>query len=119
MIEFTMTLDKINIPSDKQIEDAIKKALDKSAKMIEKDAKGNHRYKNKSANLRSATMSRVTGRNSIKTYIDDARADYGKFIHDGFKSWSPDKFVTKAVDKNDKKVRELIMTELDKVFNKK
>ena len=54
-----------------------------------------HRYKKRTGNLARATDSKQEG--MVNTlYINDSMAPYGEYVHDGQRSWAPDKFLLKA-----------------------
>lgn len=54
-----------------------------------------HRYTRRTGNLESATKSSKTSTGGT-VYIDDGQAIYGKYIHEGFKSWAADPFLYDA-----------------------
>ena len=73
------------------------RALKKSLQNITLDAKRNHRFITRTGNLERSVKFRVINKESGQVYIDNGTAPYGKFIHDGFKSWAPDPFLEAAV----------------------
>lgn len=60
-------------------------------------ARMRHRYHRRSGLLSTATKF-IADEHEATVYIDDAAASYGKFVHDGFRSWAPDQFIPEAID---------------------
>ena len=56
-----------------------------------------HRYTRRTGLLSSATKY-TADKDEATVYIDDAQADYGKFVHDGFRTWAPDTFIPNAIE---------------------
>lgn len=63
---------------------------------MKRRAKILHRFRSRTGNLVSAIESELYGL-SGRVYIDDMVAPYGKFVHNGQRSWAPDPFVYDAV----------------------
>lgn len=83
------------------------------ANIIEDEAKSNHRYKSRTGNLTSATKA-VSTKDAVRAYIDDTKAKYGKYIHDGKGRWSPDPFLDKAVANNLDRIDILLADSIDR-----
>lgn len=95
--------------------------IDVNASVI-RSAKTNHRYKRRSGDLQKATKQFEESSNTFGVHIDETIAKYGQYIHDGFKTWASDPFLTKAfnraIDKKkySKKIVERVNRVLAKVF---
>jgi hypothetical protein len=79
----------------------VQKAVQPVLKQIQVEAQRHHRYTRRTGRLERSirsTMNRTGG----EVFIDDSMADYGKYVHEGFKSWNPDKFLYQAAEKYDK-----------------
>jgi hypothetical protein len=116
MIEINInTYDKID-PT--VIQQAIDITLDRLGPKIAQEAKNIHRYKSQTGNLERATKYNKS-KNGAKIYIDDVKAKYGKYIHDGFKKWAPDQFIDKAVDNNMELIEITLADEIDRILGVK
>jgi len=85
----------------------VKKDIDQISDKIIKEAKTSHRFKSRTGNLVEATKKELgIDRDSLKAIykIDDVKAPYGKYIHEGFKSWAADKYLENAVERNKKEI---------------
>ncbi len=75
------------------------------------EAKANHRFESRTNQLeRSISNNIKTSKHKILStfFLDDRIANYGKYIHGGFKSWKPDPFLEDAFDKHIKLLKQLI-----------
>ena len=63
---------------------------------MQRRAKILHRFRSRTGNLVSAIESELYGL-SGRVYIDDMVAPYGKFVHNGQRTWAPDPFIYDAV----------------------
>lgn len=69
--------------------------VDKELSIAVEESKNNHRFINRSGTLESSIMHEVkTTNNTIDgtLFIHD-RAHYGTFVHNGHRSWEPDRFL--------------------------
>ena len=69
--------------------------VDRELSIAVEEAKNNHRFINRSGTLESSIMHEVKVTNGSidgSLFIHD-RANYGVYIHEGFKSWEPDRFL--------------------------
>ena len=105
----------------------LRKASKRSASIVEDEAKQNHRYTTRLGNLRDSVKGYGGVTASVlkegifkrlkelfkfgkgaKAYVELVLHDeghplgteYGKWIHEGFKSWSPDRFIDKSMNKH-------------------
>lgn len=105
----------------------LRKASKRSASIVEDEAKQNHRYTTRLGNLRDSVKGYGGVTASVlkegifkrlkelfklgkcaKAYVElvlhdeghSLGTEYGKWIHEGFKSWSPDRFIDKAMTKH-------------------
>lgn len=103
------TLDiNIQFKSDEEaINLGIQDAQDKIGLLITNYAKTYHRYKNRTGNLTRSIGYNKLANNIIKEYIGNS-APYGGLIHEGFKKWSPDPFITNAIAANQDKIEQII-----------
>ena len=92
---------KVNIDHNK-ITTYIRTAVDEANKelgpKLQQYARQHHRYKNQTGNLTNSTVVRDV-RQGLELY---ASASYAGYIHNGFKSWSPDPWLEKTIKENDK-----------------
>lgn len=123
MIDATITVDSKEVVAglDKLattlqttvIESAIVPVL----KKIQADAQRQHRYKRRTGRL-ERSIKVTSNKSGGEVFIDDTFADYGKYVHDGFKGWAPDKFLDKAVDKNSRALDAAVDKAIDQAINK-
>lgn len=98
---------------------AVNDQIEADAIVTKIDAQNNHRYTVRTGNLRRNTTFKMDRRiSAVKFYIDDVKAHYGKFIHDGFKTWSPDPFLSKAVTKGMKRTYTSVTKTINKLIKK-
>jgi Icc-related predicted phosphoesterase len=95
----------------------IDKAIDQSMKELENELeqsiKTNHKYISRTGNLQNASKVDVN-KYSLKAYIDNKIADYGKFIHSGTKFISPDPFVTENMESKQEKIIQTITKNINR-----
>lgn len=89
---------------------AMRVGLATAAGVVEREARLNHRYKTRSGNLERNTTSELFRGKQLasRVFVNDERAEYGKYIHGGFKTWSPDKFLFKALRNKEEEVFRII-----------
>lgn len=115
--EVTKGLDKIS----KSLDDEITKELEKISNKILKEAKNNHRFKSRTGNLLAATKKELgIDKNSINEVfkIDDIKAPYGSYIHEGFRGWSADKYLENAVVRNEDNMEKAVEKGIDNAIKK-
>jgi hypothetical protein len=64
------------------------------------EAKRTHRFKAQTGNLERSVKNNIeTKQNRIISIfqLDNKIANYGKYIHNGFRSWKPDPFLLQAI----------------------
>jgi len=76
---------------------AVERVLHTHAEALQNKAQTEHRYKRRTGALQGATVAKAT-KMEIEGYIDESKAYYGKFVHEGHHSWAPDRFLTSAFD---------------------
>ncbi len=90
---------KVNIDVNKIVKD-IETGIDKGVKEITPKiveiAKTNHRYKDRTGNLTNSIMIDQI-ENGLNLF---AKQKYGLYIHEGFKTWSPDDWLYDAINDN-------------------
>ncbi len=74
---------------------AVERVLHKQGEALANKAQTVHRYKRRTGALQGATVAKAT-KMEIEGYIDESKAYYGKFVHEGHHSWAPDRFLTDA-----------------------
>lgn len=84
---------------------------------IQRRAKILHRFRNRTGNLVSAIESEVYGL-SGRVYIDDMLAPYGKFVHNGQRTWAPDPFIYDAVAELEDELTTSLKKTLEKTIEK-
>jgi hypothetical protein len=91
--------------------------LNKVLRSVIYDARGRHRYKSRSGNLsRSTTYTISRDGLSAELFLDEGIAKYGKYVHDGQRSWDKDEFLYSAVDKNEDEIVEAIDDAVGKII---
>lgn len=103
---------------NKKIEQALRRDLKKINKAAEKQAMTAHRYKRRTGKLQYATRGYVKDMTSV-LMVDGRIAPYGLFVHEGQRSWAPDRFITRAGDKMEKEVEDAISKAIDKALKEK
>ena len=78
-------------------------------------ARNNHRYNHRTGNLLNATRYQVNKNTStVRLYISEHQADYGKYVHEGHGTWNADRFIDDAIANN----KEFIDDEMNKAIKK-
>jgi hypothetical protein len=67
---------------------------------VQATAKLHHRYTRRTGKLSNAVVV-VRNEHGGEVGINDASAPYGKYVHEGFKTWAPDKFLDDAAESNE------------------
>lgn len=83
------------------VQKEVNKELHHIGRYLAKYAQDHHRYVHRTGNLKFATrywVDRAKAR--VRVYISETQAHYGKYVHDGHRSWSPDRFINNALWKN-------------------
>jgi len=84
------------------VDKVVASAMNEWGISVIRSARSKHRYNVQTGNLEKATElqdTNQTGRLQIVLWVNDAIARYGKYIHNGFKSWAPDRFLDGAVER--------------------
>lgn len=84
---------------------------------VQEDAQNNHRYTRRTGNLERSIKIR-NKRDGGMVYINEAQAPYGKFVHNGQRSWAADPFLYNAAIKNEPALNKDIDEAVDKAFRK-
>ena len=93
----------------------LKDTIEKVSMDIVLEAKAHHRFESRSNNLEKSIKNKIkTGANKISSsfYFDNRIANYGKFIHEGFKSWKPDKFLEDSFNKHINMLKKLLKNKM-------
>lgn len=101
--------------SDANINIAIDKAFARWGVIVLNEAKNKHRYISRTGNLRNATSADYLD-NKLRLYINDAKANYGKYVHDGVNGRTDDQFIDSAVANNITLLDEFIIQEINKLW---
>jgi hypothetical protein len=97
-----------------EIVKCVRRELKNQTDILQRDARNNHRYKHRTGMLRKSTEKKFTNDDlQSEVYLDSGIASYGKFVHDGQRSWEPDQFIYNAADK----LRGEIETALERAVN--
>ena len=70
---------------------------------IADDATAHHRFITRSGNLERSIQSSAAqvGDDVVgEVFINESISNYGKYVHEGHGSWSPDKFIDQAFSRN-------------------
>lgn len=78
----------------------VKSAIRDFLYAVQRNARATHRYTRRTGNLERAVKVSTT-KDGGSVYIDDGQAPYGKFVHNGQRSWAPDPFLYDAVEMNE------------------
>ncbi len=96
-------------------EKVVKVAIRDFLYSVQRDARSTHRYTRRSGNLeRSVKVS--TDKDGGSVYIDDGQAPYGKYVHNGQRSWAADTFIYDAVEKNEDELDRKIDAAIDQAL---
>lgn len=119
-----------------QLERELSLASRRSAISIEKGAKMKHRFTTRTGRLVKSVKGyggaevRQTGgflgffkKNSLSTEVrivlhDEGHplgTEYGKYVHNGQRSWKPDRFIEEAIERNKQRVQEAWQRAIEKV----
>lgn len=90
-----------------QLDTYVDVGMTQAATPILNEAKRVHKFQSRTGNLISSLRASV--RNEVAEFkISDSQAKYGKYIHDGFKSWRSDPFLYGAVIRNEQLLADYI-----------
>jgi hypothetical protein len=90
----------------------------KAMSIVQTRARQNHRYTSRTGALSRSVAASVL--DSGLTGVVDLRdeiAEYGKYIHEGFKSWQPDPFIYDATEASLKDIEEQLTLGIERVIN--
>lgn len=94
-------------------------ALKKTLTTIQREARKQHRFNTQSGNLERSVSIEVDRSGFFgRIFIDMGIAVYGRRIHEGFKSWTADKFIYKAAERKAKDFIKNISTAIGRAINK-
>ena len=102
---------QFKVPFDKFEFKKLSALVEKLSLDIVIEAKANHRFTSRSNNLERSIKNRISYKPNriISTFsLDNRIANYGKYIHKGFRSWKPDPFLKDAFDNKTKNLKRLI-----------
>jgi len=81
---------------------------------VQTTARRRHRYTRRTGRL-AESVQISTDQKGGYVYLDSAMANYGKYVHDGQRSWAPDQFLYDAAMSEEKTLEVLIERELDRM----
>lgn len=81
------------------------------------EAKSKHRFVTRSGTLLNSLLNQTRGY-TAKAVISDAIAPYGKYIHEGHRSWAPDPFLEDAFKKHEVDIVREVEDQIDSVIKK-
>ena len=88
---------------ERLIDKNIDQALNLIGIKVANDAKNEHEYQSRTGNLRQSTQYWIDkATNQVKIFIDDAQADYGKYVH------GDDRFIYNAMVKNEQWIKSML-----------
>lgn len=96
----------------KRLPASVSSKFEQLAKTVEEQARTVHRYKRRTGKLQEATVAEEH-RLEILGYLDESKAHYGKYVHDGQRSWQPDPFLTNAFNGFEGKMRREAQAAID------
>lgn len=97
--------------------DAVDAGFEIASKKVLSDAARMHRFKSRTGNLISSLRSSISAE-SAEFMIDNAQAPYGKYVHEGFKSWQSDPFLQSAVNSNAENITNTVSAAIGKLIDK-
>lgn len=81
----------------------LKEVIEKVSNDVVLEAKAQHRFTSRTNNLERSIKNKIeTTRRKITSIfeLDNKIANYGKYIHKGFRSWKPDPFLENSFSKH-------------------
>ncbi len=82
-----------------EIANFVRPAMKEAMVLVATRASLTHRYTTRSAMLDRSIQTDVDQSGfSGRVYLEPGIANYGVYIHEGFKSWAPDKFLNEALE---------------------
>ena len=93
----------------------ISQAIVPYLKAVQSTARREHRYNRQTGNLERSVKLEIN-QDGGSVYIDEAQANYGKYIHNGFKSWSPDPFLSDAANANQPQLAQALDREIGRAI---
>ena len=110
-IKVKKNTNKFKVPFDRFEFKKLSALVEKLSLDIVLEAKANHRFTSRSNALERSIRTRMNYKPNriISTFsLDNRIANYGKYIHKGFRSWKPDPFLKDAFDNKTKNLKRLI-----------
>lgn len=84
-------------------------SLKQGTTLIQRTARFTHRYAAKSHDLEKSVKAEVDNQSLVATiFLDTGVAKYGPFVHEGQRSWKPDRFLFASAKKHKADVVNLI-----------
>jgi hypothetical protein len=76
-------------------------------------SKNNHRFKSRTGKLQNAIESNTIN-NKVQLLINNTKAKYGSYIHDGTKYITADPFIDNAILNNETAIERIIIESIDR-----
>lgn len=90
-----------------KVENALRKELKYQLSEVQLEARKTHRYQTHTSMLEKSVTMEVQENGLVgEVGLDESIAYYGPFVHDGQRSWAPDKFLDEALDKREPYIME-------------
>jgi hypothetical protein len=119
-VSITIDLSKFHLENlGRSITTAASKQIKQEMSEIVRTAKKDHRYTHRTRNLEKSTLTNdAMPPLTAEGHLDDGIAFYGKFIHQGFRTWSPDQFLYNALDQRKEQVQHNIEMAIEEAIRK-
>ena len=85
-------------------------------KAVQRTAQQRHRFTRRTGKLERSIRTETT-KDGGTVYLDEGIANYGKYVHQGFGSWSADKFLDVAAEGNMRLLDSDVGRAVDKAIN--
>jgi len=93
---------------------AINPVIQHAVTTISINAKSNHRFQSRSGKLLASIGVKLS--DTISEVGIDPSLEYGKYVHDGQRSWAPDQFIYNAAKEQDKQLERALNEAIDKAL---
>jgi hypothetical protein len=103
------------LPDD--LHQALNTSLGISLSRMQTYAQFTHRYKTRTGRLSSAISSEVKDLMG-ELFIDENKAYYGKYVHEGHGTWAPDQFIYGSAEANTENLMSSLNQALDSAIKK-
>jgi len=119
MISSNISIPKnLDVKFDRLLKTELTKAQTDISNRLLLTAKNDHRFTSRSGRLISAIKIKGSLDKGLELYLDENIADYGRYVHDGQKSWKRDSFIEHSLKVNDAWIQQRLNLAVSNAVNR-